>query len=190
MDYLRSAVVVVSFPQGRNVSRQRLRQLGLIHDRWRHHISPPPQFRYGTGGEGNIPQPPVPVVSAATTLKTFGLTDFSSTYSMYAQRAFGGIEPRRSGLESDTLTTRLPMDHEIISASSSSVNPTPLAHADNQREGYLRGCPHKLPEPEIGWTIFYPNFEGEHPGGAQRPPTSLPLPPTSREDLRLEGYLE
>ncbi|GFU68363.1 hypothetical protein TNCV_3077511 [Trichonephila clavipes] len=27
-------------------------------------------------------------------------------------------------------------------------------------------------------------------GGGQRPPTSLPLPPTSREDLRLDSYLE
>ncbi|GFW13778.1 hypothetical protein TNCV_1669941 [Trichonephila clavipes] len=27
--------------------------------------------------------------------------------------------------------------------------------------------------------------KGEHPGGDQEPPTSLPLPPTSREDLRL-----
>ncbi|GFW69435.1 uncharacterized protein TNCV_487841 [Trichonephila clavipes] len=26
--------------------------------------------------------------------------------------------------------------------------------------------------------------------GGQRPPTSLPLPPTSREDLRLDGHLE
>ncbi|GFW33291.1 hypothetical protein TNCV_2859681 [Trichonephila clavipes] len=28
------------------------------------------------------------------------------------------------------------------------------------------------------------------PRGSQEPPTSLPLPPTSREDLRLDGYLE
>ncbi|GFW95344.1 hypothetical protein TNCV_2970661 [Trichonephila clavipes] len=27
-----------------------------------------------------------------------------------------------------------------------------------------------------------PNLEGEHPGRSQRPPTSLLLPPTSRED--------
>ncbi|GFV67586.1 hypothetical protein TNCV_4622661 [Trichonephila clavipes] len=37
---------------------------------------------------------------------------------------------------------------------------------------------------------FYPNFEVEHPGGGQRPLTSLPLPSTSQEDLRLEGYLD
>ncbi|GFV02460.1 uncharacterized protein TNCV_1023881 [Trichonephila clavipes] len=35
-----------------------------------------------------------------------------------------------------------------------------------------------------------PNFEGEHSRGGQGYPTSLPLPPTSREDLRLDGYLE
>ncbi|GFU42542.1 uncharacterized protein TNCV_4556581 [Trichonephila clavipes] len=37
---------------------------------------------------------------------------------------------------------------------------------------------------------FSPNLEGEHPGGAQGPPTSLPLSPTSREDLRLDSYLK
>ncbi|PRD23065.1 UNVERIFIED_CONTAM: hypothetical protein NCL1_47415 [Trichonephila clavipes] len=31
---------------------------------------------------------------------------------------------------------------------------------------------------------------GEHSGGGQRPPTSPPLPLRSREDLRLDGYLE
>ncbi|GFW36513.1 uncharacterized protein TNCV_1344741 [Trichonephila clavipes] len=32
--------------------------------------------------------------------------------------------------------------------------------------------------------------EGEYPGGGQRPPISLPFPPTSREDLRLDGDLK
>ncbi|GFV90415.1 hypothetical protein TNCV_49901 [Trichonephila clavipes] len=36
----------------------------------------------------------------------------------------------------------------------------------------------------------HPNLDGEHSGGGQRPPTSLPLPPTTREDLQLDGYLE
>ncbi|GFS83762.1 hypothetical protein TNCV_610961 [Trichonephila clavipes] len=40
------------------------------------------------------------------------------------------------------------------------------------------------------WLSFTPNFEGEHPGGGQGPPTSLPLPSTSRQDLWLDGYLE
>ncbi|GFW14143.1 hypothetical protein TNCV_3547321 [Trichonephila clavipes] len=35
-----------------------------------------------------------------------------------------------------------------------------------------------------------PNFEGELPGGDQRPLTSLPLSPTSREDLQLDEYLK
>ncbi|GFW01034.1 uncharacterized protein LOC103524116 [Trichonephila clavipes] len=33
-------------------------------------------------------------------------------------------------------------------------------------------------------------FRGRKPWGGQGPPTSLPLPPTTREDLRLDGYLE
>ncbi|GFS60528.1 hypothetical protein TNCV_4223431 [Trichonephila clavipes] len=37
---------------------------------------------------------------------------------------------------------------------------------------------------------FHLNFEREYPGGGQRPPTSFPLPPTSQEDLGLDGYLE
>ncbi|GFS73736.1 uncharacterized protein TNCV_1457881 [Trichonephila clavipes] len=87
---------------------QSLRQTGLPYDRWRHHLSPPPQFRYGTEGEGNILQPPTPMVSAATTHKTVGPTDSMSTYSVCIQRAFGGGEPRLSGLESNALTIRLP----------------------------------------------------------------------------------
>ncbi|GFY27616.1 uncharacterized protein TNCV_910671 [Trichonephila clavipes] len=37
---------------------------------------------------------------------------------------------------------------------------------------------------------FHPNFEGEHPGGSQGSPNILPVPRTSREDLRLDSYLE
>ncbi|GFW35840.1 hypothetical protein TNCV_1926711 [Trichonephila clavipes] len=37
---------------------------------------------------------------------------------------------------------------------------------------------------------FHPNLEGEKPGGGQGLPTSLPLPPTTREGLRLDGYLD
>ncbi|GFW03384.1 hypothetical protein TNCV_4939171 [Trichonephila clavipes] len=32
--------------------------------------------------------------------------------------------------------------------------------------------------------------ERENTQSSQRPPTSLPLPPITREDLRLDGYLE
>ncbi|GFW45094.1 uncharacterized protein TNCV_715961 [Trichonephila clavipes] len=89
-------------------------QVGLIHDRWRHHPSPSPQFRHGTGGEGNIIQPPALVVSAATTHKIFGSTDLTSTYSVCTRRVFGGIETRPSGLGSDALTTRLPTARSCI----------------------------------------------------------------------------
>ncbi|GFX75917.1 hypothetical protein TNCV_2238891 [Trichonephila clavipes] len=64
-------VVIVSSPKGRNERCQSLRLVGLLDDRWRHHQSSPPQLRYGTGGEGNILQPPASVVSAVTAQKTF-----------------------------------------------------------------------------------------------------------------------
>ncbi|GFU99882.1 uncharacterized protein TNCV_1257311 [Trichonephila clavipes] len=93
--------------QGGNESCQSLRQVGLLYDRWRHHLSPPPQFRYGSGGEGNILQPPAPVVSAATAHKTFGPTDLTSTYSVCTRRVFGGIRHRalafRSGVRCSNL---------------------------------------------------------------------------------------
>ncbi|GFU67082.1 uncharacterized protein TNCV_4969311 [Trichonephila clavipes] len=73
-------------------------KVGLLHDRWWHHLSPPPQFRHGTGGEGNILHPPSPVVSAATARKTFGHTDLTSTYSVCTWRIFGGIEHRAQAL--------------------------------------------------------------------------------------------
>ncbi|GFX62767.1 uncharacterized protein TNCV_3350931 [Trichonephila clavipes] len=85
-----------------------LRQVALLHNRWRHHLFPPPQFRHRTGGERNIFQPPALVVSAATAHKTFGPTDSMSMYSVCIWRVFGNIKPRPSGLESDALTTRLP----------------------------------------------------------------------------------
>ncbi|GFX70989.1 uncharacterized protein TNCV_1689721 [Trichonephila clavipes] len=79
----------------------------LLYDRWRHHRSPPPQFRHGAGGEGNIIQPPALVVSDATTHKTFGPTDLTSTYSVCTRRAFGGIGHQTQAFQS-ALTTRLP----------------------------------------------------------------------------------
>ncbi|GFX48655.1 uncharacterized protein TNCV_585521 [Trichonephila clavipes] len=98
---INDGVVVVFFPKGRNESYQSLRQVGLLHDRWRIHLSPPPQFRHVTGGEGNILQQPVPVVSAATTHKTFGPTHLTSTYSVYTRRVFGGIGHRTQALRSE-----------------------------------------------------------------------------------------
>ncbi|GFW37792.1 hypothetical protein TNCV_4629971 [Trichonephila clavipes] len=35
---------------------------------------------------------------------------------------------------------------------------------------------------------FHSNFEGENPGSGQKPLKSFPLPPASREDLRLDDY--
>ncbi|GFX40088.1 uncharacterized protein TNCV_4317241 [Trichonephila clavipes] len=59
--------------------REPVRQVVLIYDRCRHHLSPPPQFRHGTGGEGNILQSSAPMVSAASAYKTFGPPDLMST---------------------------------------------------------------------------------------------------------------
>ncbi|GFW44643.1 hypothetical protein TNCV_4481881 [Trichonephila clavipes] len=49
-----------------------------------------------TGGEGNILQPPTPVVSAAIAHKTFGPADLTRTYSMCTRRVFGGFGHRTS----------------------------------------------------------------------------------------------
>ncbi|GFV32412.1 uncharacterized protein TNCV_1676981 [Trichonephila clavipes] len=98
---LKAALVVfLSFPKGRNESCQSPRHVGLLHNRWRCHLSPPPQFRHGTGWEENILQPPAPVVSAATTHKTFGPTDLTSMYSVCTRRVFGGIGHRTQALRS------------------------------------------------------------------------------------------
>ncbi|GFX98588.1 hypothetical protein TNCV_1501661 [Trichonephila clavipes] len=42
---------------------------------------------------------------------------------------------------------------------------------------------------QYDFALFHPNSEEEHPRGGQRPPISLLLPPTLREDLQLNGYL-
>ncbi|GFW50598.1 hypothetical protein TNCV_2889001 [Trichonephila clavipes] len=70
-----------------------------MDDRWQHHRSPPPQFRHGTEGEGNILRAPCTRNSAH---KIFGPTDLTSTYSVCP-----------SGLESDALTTRVPTAFEL-----------------------------------------------------------------------------
>ncbi|GFW71221.1 hypothetical protein TNCV_536391 [Trichonephila clavipes] len=91
----------VSFPK-LVVSCQSLRQGGLLHNRWRHHLSPTPQFRQGLERRENILQHPALVVSAATPHKTSEPTFFTSTYSVASD-----IEHRLSGVESDVLTTRI-----------------------------------------------------------------------------------
>ncbi|GFX04118.1 hypothetical protein TNCV_3972671 [Trichonephila clavipes] len=94
-------VVVVSFPKERKVSCQSLRQVGLLHDRWRHHRSPSPQFRHETEREGNIIQSSSALVVLAVTIdKTFGPTDLTSTYSVCTRRVFGGIGHRAQALRS------------------------------------------------------------------------------------------
>ncbi|GFT52426.1 uncharacterized protein TNCV_502521 [Trichonephila clavipes] len=103
----------MSFLKERNESCQSLRQVRLLHNKWRHHLPPPPQFRHGTGGERNILQPPVPMDSAATAHKTFRPTDLASTYSVCTQRVFGGMKPRPSSLEYDALITRLPTAQQL-----------------------------------------------------------------------------
>ncbi|GFV67168.1 hypothetical protein TNCV_3669231 [Trichonephila clavipes] len=53
--------------------------------------------------------------------------------------------------------------------------------------GYKIGSDFNLP------ILFYldnPTKKEENPGRGQAPHTSLPLPQTSREDLRFDGYLE
>ncbi|GFX50760.1 hypothetical protein TNCV_2723441 [Trichonephila clavipes] len=57
-------------------------------DRWRHYLSPPPQFRYGTEWERNILQSPC---NRDLAHKTFGPSDLTSTYSVCTRRVFGGI---------------------------------------------------------------------------------------------------
>ncbi|GFW04185.1 uncharacterized protein TNCV_2669501 [Trichonephila clavipes] len=71
-----------------------VKQVGLLNDRWRHHRSPPPQLRQGTGGDGNILHSPALVVSAVTTHKNFGPTELTSMYYMCTRRVFGGIGHR------------------------------------------------------------------------------------------------
>ncbi|GFW06889.1 uncharacterized protein TNCV_3289881 [Trichonephila clavipes] len=101
-------MLLLSCPSRRvGMNAARACETGWTPLRWRHHLSPPPLFRHGTGGKGNILQSPAPVVSAATAHKTFGPSHSTSTYSVCTRRVFDGIEPRPSGLESDALTTRL-----------------------------------------------------------------------------------
>ncbi|GFX87720.1 uncharacterized protein TNCV_4304291 [Trichonephila clavipes] len=77
-----------------------VRQVGLLYDRWRHHLASPPQFRHGTEGEGNILQPRALVVSAATSHKTFGPTNLTSMYSVCTWRVFGSIGHRAQAFRS------------------------------------------------------------------------------------------
>ncbi|GFW49060.1 hypothetical protein TNCV_3902571 [Trichonephila clavipes] len=66
-----------------------------LYDRLRYYRSPPPQFRHGTEGEGDILESLALVFSVATACKTFGPTDLTSIYSVCTRRVFGGIGHRK-----------------------------------------------------------------------------------------------
>ncbi|GFU34133.1 uncharacterized protein TNCV_3199321 [Trichonephila clavipes] len=77
-----------------------MRHFSLLYDRWLLHLFPPPKFRCGTRGQGNILQPPVLMVKAATTHKTFEPTDLTSTYSVCTRMVFGSIGHRNQSFRS------------------------------------------------------------------------------------------
>ncbi|GFU82390.1 hypothetical protein TNCV_2462731 [Trichonephila clavipes] len=91
----RVVVVVVSFQ-----SCQSLRQVGLLYNRRRHHLSPPPQFRHGTGGEGNIFSSPLHPGFLLRPTTRLSDTDLTSTYSVCTRRLFGGIGHRTQVFQS------------------------------------------------------------------------------------------
>ncbi|GFY13379.1 hypothetical protein TNCV_2336431 [Trichonephila clavipes] len=108
--YLASVVVEANANTGDSTNY--VGEIPRRDDRWRHHISPNPQFRHGTEGEGNILQSPTLVIQPTR------LSDLlTSMYSVCTMSAFGGIEPRPSGLKFDALTTRLPTAH-LVSVSN------------------------------------------------------------------------
>ncbi|GFY01770.1 uncharacterized protein TNCV_1467621 [Trichonephila clavipes] len=90
-----------------NVAPEPVKQVGLLYDKWRHHRSPPPQFRHGTGGEKIIFQSPALVISAATVHKTFGPTDLTSMYSVCTRRVFGDIGHRTQAFRSGVRCSNL-----------------------------------------------------------------------------------
>ncbi|GFW33865.1 HTH_Tnp_Tc3_2 domain-containing protein [Trichonephila clavipes] len=65
------------------------------NDRWRHHLSPPPQFCHGTGGKYS----PV-FCTRESAHKNFGPTDLTSTYSVCTRRVFGSIGHRTQAFRS------------------------------------------------------------------------------------------
>ncbi|GFW63249.1 hypothetical protein TNCV_3476651 [Trichonephila clavipes] len=66
------------------------------YDKWRHHLSPPPQFCHGIGDEGNIFQSPALVIQPTS----FGPTDLTSKFSVCTPRVFGGIGHRTQAFRS------------------------------------------------------------------------------------------
>ncbi|GFX14266.1 hypothetical protein TNCV_1767601 [Trichonephila clavipes] len=68
--------------------------------------TPPPQFKHGTEGEGNILQSPALVIQP-TRLSDPLIQRALTPCVLGGYLVASGIEPRPSGLESDALTTRL-----------------------------------------------------------------------------------
>ncbi|GFW26594.1 hypothetical protein TNCV_1165281 [Trichonephila clavipes] len=89
-----------------------------------------------------------------------------------------------------------------MAASSSSVNPTPLAHANNQGEGHPRVTSDQGPRNSSRRRVRFLRLSLASPLSTIQvtvrvdslPPQFFspffPLPPTSREDLNLDGYFE
>ncbi|GFY17050.1 transposable element Tcb1 transposase [Trichonephila clavipes] len=74
---------------------------------------------------------------------------------------------------------------------SSDLLPIPLAlESIWERERLSRSFDDHTGDRTNDLARFHPSFEGELPGGCKRPFTSFPLPPTSREDSRLDGYFK
>ncbi|GFT88890.1 hypothetical protein TNCV_906951 [Trichonephila clavipes] len=108
--HLRDFLGLVRSTARRKEICQSLRQVGLLHDRWRQHLSPFPQFRYGLEG----------MEIFSNTLHQLFLLRLPAGLSnplilrscipcaLEGYLVGSGIEPRPSGLESDVLTTRLP----------------------------------------------------------------------------------
>ncbi|GFW30714.1 hypothetical protein TNCV_4088341 [Trichonephila clavipes] len=64
--------------------------------------------------EGNILQPPAPVVSAATAHKTFDSTDLTSMSFVCTRRVFGVIEHRTHALRSGVISSILAVGSSIV----------------------------------------------------------------------------
>ncbi|GFW51762.1 hypothetical protein TNCV_1186941 [Trichonephila clavipes] len=75
-------------------------------DRWRHHLSPPPQLWDWRCGKYS----PVPCTRDSSH-KTFGPTDLTSTYSLCTRRVFGGIGHRTQAFRSGVRCSKHQASH-------------------------------------------------------------------------------
>ncbi|GFW52180.1 hypothetical protein TNCV_2426271 [Trichonephila clavipes] len=81
----------------RNAARARDRSVGLLHDRWRHHLSPPPQFGHGLESREIFYSTLYPWFMLR---KTFEPSDLTSTCSRCTRWVFGGIRHRTQAFQS------------------------------------------------------------------------------------------